>query len=344
VYVGQGEQLQYARVRDEMTAEPVGTSGLRFENEDTAFALNLPNRGIALYAANYYDALDHLRSDENGRWENLNSAELGAVAKYMVRNEQPPASLDEVDLNIEVVPHEVRPRRSGGFGALRYLLILAVGAGVFFAFMSSNPSIQDDANFAATKNGGPAELRHYLLNEHNTRHRAEVEKLLAQKYDAPIAKVKAEGTDEKLRNGFAELLETLRGPETPAVSITVADTNPEAMASWAQSLRTRFADGIGNAVGKNFIVFGNAPEGKPGLIDIKYSTTNGNAVSWTVELRKTPDAATPYLSAVGNTTLDAANPTGIPVQPSEAVYLDVMKRMVGAAPAAPAPLPVDADW
>lgn len=344
VFVGQGEQLQYAHIREEMSAEPVGSSGLRFEDEVSAFQLNLPNRAIALYAANYYDALGHLSEDEEGRWSKLNSAELGAVAKYMVRNERPPASLDDVDLNIEDIPDEVRPRRGGGFGPLRYLLILAIGAGVFFAFNSTNGPIQDEANFAAAKDGGPTKLRDYLLNPDNTKHRDEAEKLLAQKYDAPIAKVKAEGTDPQIRDGFAELLDTLRGPETPAVSVSVADTNPVAMASWAESLRTRFADGIGTAVGKEFIVFVKAPDGKPGLIDLKYSTADENVVKWTLELRRKPDDATPYLSIPRTINIAGGNPNGILFSPSEAVYQDVMKRLVGTAPAAPPPLPPDEDW
>ena len=57
VFVGQGEQLQYARVKEEMEVTPVGTSGLRFEDEDRAYLVNLPNRAVALNAANYYDAL-----------------------------------------------------------------------------------------------------------------------------------------------------------------------------------------------------------------------------------------------------------------------------------------------
>lgn len=342
VYVGEGEQLRYARLDEETSVEPVGSNGLRFENEDGRFDLSLPDRGSALYAANYYDAIDHLNADPE-RWGNLTAAQLGAAAKYLVRNEQPPASLQEVDLDIDHVPEDIRPKRGGGGGVFRYLLILAVGAGVFFAFRASNPPVRDEANFAAVTGGGPAELRHYLLNPNNTAHRAEVEKRLAALYDKPIADVRAKGTDDQLREGLAKLLDSLRGPDTPAVSLRVTDTGG-GFSNWADTLRTRIADGVGTAVGKDFIVFGKPPDEKPAHIEIKYTTANEKGVSWTIEMRLTPDDPQPYLSATHTNTLTSANPNGLPLTPSEALYQDLLTRMVGTAPAAPPPLQIDNDW
>ncbi len=342
VYVGAGEQLQYARLDEETSVEPVGSNGLRFESEDGRFDLSLPDRGSALYAANYYDAIDHLNADPE-RWGNLSAAQLGAAAKYMVRNEQPPASLQEVDLDIDHVPEDVRPKRGGGAGFLRYLILLAVGAGVFFAFKTSNPPVRDAANFAAVKKDSPAELRHYLLNENNTAHRDEVTKQIAALYDKPIADVRAKGTDPELREGLAKLLDSLRGPDTPAVSLRVTDTGGM-LSSWSDALRVRIADGIGTAVGKDYIVFGKPPDEKPAHIEIKYSTADPKGLTWTIDMRLTPDDDKPYLSANRTNTQTVANPNGLPLTPSEAVYQDVMTRMVGSAPAAPPPLPPDDDW
>jgi hypothetical protein len=342
VYVGEGEQLRYARLDEETSVAPVGSNGLRFENEDGRFDLTLPDRGSALYAANYYDAIDHLNADPE-RWGNLSAAQVGAVAKYMVRNEQPPGSLQEVDLDIDRVPEDVRPKRGGGAGVLRYLLILGVGAGVFFAFANTTGPVTDESNFVEAKGGGPVKLRDYLNNRHNTAHMDEATKLLAAQYDKPIADVRAKGTDPEIREGLAKLLDSLRGPETPAVSLRATDTGG-GLSSWAELLRTRMADGIGAAVGKEHIVFVKPPDEKPALIEIKYTTADPKGLMWTIEMRLNPDDAQPYLSATRTNTLTAANPNGLPLTPSEAVYQDVMTRMVGSAPAAPPPLPPEDDW
>lgn len=344
VFLGQGEQLRYARLGDEVSAEPVGTSDVRFETDDARFQVSLPDHLTAVTVANYYDALDHLRQDESGRWDDLSAAESGAVARYMVRNDSLPPNLAETDLAIEQVPEEVRPQRRGGLGFFRYLLILAVGAGVFSAFGSTNGPVQDKANFAAAADAtSPAKLRDYLWNPHNTAHADEVTKKLAELYDKPIADVRTKGTDAELKEGFVKLLDSLRGPDIPAVSLAVADKDGTGLSSWAKDLRTRLADGIGNAVGKEFIVFVEKPADKPALVQVTYSAANPSKLTWTIDFRLKPDDAAPYLSVTRSNTLTVANPNGVTLIPTEAVYQDLMTRMVGAAPAAPPPLPLD-DW
>ena len=358
VYVGEADQLKYAPLDEETTAEPVGQSSVRIETADGRFDVPLPNRAAAVHVANYYDALGHLREDESGRWAKLSSAELGAVAKYMVRNDRLPNGLEEVDLTIDRLPEEVRSKRGVSLGFLRYALILAVGVGVFLAFSATNGPIQDEANFAALgPDAGPSKLRDYLLNPSNKAHREEVTKRLSDLYDKPIAAVRANGTDPEIREGFVKLLDTLRGPETPAVSIAVTDTGG-GMAGWGDSLRVRLADGIGGVVGKEFIVFVKAPGGElvpdasaPATTDgqkyphvnVKYTTADPTKLTWTIELRLKPDDATPYLTAVRTNNLMTVNPNGVPLSAGEAVYADLMAKMVGSAPAAPPPLPAD-DW
>jgi hypothetical protein len=345
VYIGDGEQLRYARLSDDTSAEPVGQNGVRFETYDTRFQVSLPDRLTAVTVANYYDALDHLRRDDSGQWNDLTPAESGAVARYMVRNDSLPPTLSETELAIEDLPREVRPQRRGGLGFLRYLLILAVGAGVFFAFGTTNGPIQDEGNFAAVKDSNsPAKLRDYLLNPNNTNaaHREEVTKKLAELYDKPVADVRAKGTDKELTDGFARLLDSLRGPDTPGVSLNVTDKGGAAMPEWPKTLRTRLADGIGNAVGKEFVVFVEKPTDKPALIEVSYAA-EANRVNWTVEFRLKPEDESPYLTVNRSNTLTVNNPNGVPLQPTEAVYQDLMMRMLGTAPAAPPPLQLD-DW
>lgn len=343
VFVGRGEELQYARLGDDPSAEPAGDSGVRFGAEGGQFVVPVPARSVALFVADYYDALSHLRRDAEGSWwSEASPAELGAMARYMVVNERVPSSMSEVTLEIEDVPEEVRPARGRPSGVLRYLLILAVGGLVYAGFTFTNKPLHDEGAFAAVNQTSPAELRHYLADPHTSAHHDEAKKKLADLYAAKRKELgNRVNTDAEIRDAFLTLFGTLDGPEPPAVSIAVADRsdNPNG-GSWANSLRTRLADGIGTEVGKEYIVFVQKPDdpGRWPLVDLSYGTDAGGKFTWTLAFRQTPTDETPY--ATFTRVLGEVN-----VTPSEAVYTDVMKKLLGNAPAAPPPLPVgDDDW
>jgi hypothetical protein len=356
VYVGQGDQLQYARLSDDVEAEPIGTSGLRFRDNGRQFQLNLPHRAFSLSAANYYNLVGQIQEDEDYR--DLSLAHTGAVAKYIIQNDAAPASLNDLDLNIDEVPTDVRPKQATRFGLLPYLVMLGVAAVSFFIFKATNPQIRDNANFATLKDGDSNKLRDYLLNPNNVAHRDEILELLRKRYETPIAKVRQQGTDEKLREAFVTLLESLRGPERPTISLRVTDSEKNlGLQGWAFALRQRLADGIGNGVGEEFISVVRAPgdpiseimpptEGevkKPAHIEITYSSANPENVTWKIEFRLSPDDAKPYFESMGMNTLTVQNPNGNPLPFTEAIYQDLMTNMIGQAPFAPPPLPLE-DW
>lgn len=336
VFVGGGEEVRYARLDDATRAEPAGDTGVGFNTGGGDFVVPVPGRAVAQFVSDYYDALAHLRRTD-GWWDGVTPATLGAIARYMVVNERVPVNLSEVSLEIDSMPDEVRPARHRPSGVLRYLLILAVGVGVYFAFLSTNQPLHDAGAFAAVNQTSPADLRHYLADPHTAAHHEEAKQKLAALYDKPIADVRANGTDPQTAEAFAKLLDTLRGPETPAVSLGVKDASAGAVGtSWADTLRTRLADGIGDAVGKEFVVFVRKPDDKPALLDLTY-TTDGGQLVWTLEFRLTPDDEKPYHTA-SNTVAQATTNN------SEAVYADVMKRMTGKTPAAPPAVQVGDDW
>lgn len=334
VFVGRGEEIQYARLDPTTTAEPAGESEVKFETEAGTFVVPTASRTVANYVADYYDALDHLRNQENGWWAGSSPAVLGALARYMVVNDRVPSNLSEVSLEIEAMPDGVRPDRRRPNGLIRYLIILAVGVGVYFAFATTNQPVHDAGAFAAVKTDSPADLRHYIADPNAPAHRDEAVQKLAALYDKKVAELSSKGNEPELRAAFGKLIDSLRGPETPAVSLGVKETTANANSNWANTLRTRLADGIGTAVGKEYVVFVHKPDDKPGLMDLTYSTEDGTT-TWTLDFRLTPADVEPYYTAHGTVT-------GLTTNTTEALYADIMVKMVGTAPPAPV-VPLE-DW
>jgi hypothetical protein len=343
VYIGNGDQLKYAELGEDLDVNSVGNGGLSFESESGKFQVALPGANLSNVVVEYYEALSNFTDDEERRWGNLSLAERGAMAKYLMRHGSLPNDMSEVELSTGEVPDELGPISSFSLGWLRYLVILGLGAAVYCLFWFTNIPIHEGSAYNAAKNGGPAMMRDYLLNPNytNEEHRQEITKLLAAKYDSPISKIRSNaGTEQKLRDAFLELVDTLRGPETPAVSLEVVTTAVGVDTSWTTRLRERLADGLGNSVGKEHIVFVAKPTDKPALMQVLYTMDEG-IVRYRVEFRKSPDEEKPYYT---QDCVCQPTPPGGNEFTSEMIYRDLMTRMVGEAPAA-VPAPVEeGDW
>lgn len=341
VFVGKGEELEYARLDDDTAVEPDGDSAVKVRTEAGTFSVPVPSRAVALFVADYYDALGHLRRGANeGWWSNASAAELGAIARFMVVNERVPIGMSEVSLEVESLPEEVRPARGKPSGLLRYLIILLVGGAVYAGFAFTNKPLHDEAAFAGVNQSSPADLRHYVADPNTGAHHDEAAKKLKDLYAVKRKELAARTTPEaEVRDAFLTLLDSLDGPETPAVSIHVVDSGGNATStSWANTLRTRLADGIGTEVGKEYILFVLKPDdpGRWPLMELTYNTLPSGQLTWTLDLRVKPTDEKPY-ATITRTVSDVST------LPNEAVYTDVMKKMLGNAPAAPPALPLD-DW
>ena len=343
IYIGTGDQLKYAELGADLDVNAGGNGGLNFDSDAGKFRVDVPGSNLANVVVEYYEALGNFTDDEEHRWGNLSMAERGAMAKYLMRHGNLPNDMSDVELSTGEVPDELRPMASFSLGWLRYLVILGLGAAAYCFFWFTNIPIQEGSAYSAAKNGGPAIMRDYLLNPNHTddARRQEITQLLAAKYDAPIAKIRGNaGTEPKLRDAFLQLLDTLRGPETPAVSLDVATTDTTTDGSWGSRLRERLADGLGNTVGKEHIVFVSKPTDKPALFSVVYSSDAG-IVSYRVEFRKSPDDVMPYYA---KDCVCPPTPPGSSDFTTELIYRDLMTRMIGEAPAA-VPTPVEeGDW
>lgn len=365
-FVGEGETIRVAPIHPSAKVSPHGANAILIESDLDDRTIAVPNRGFAERVSDFYHGLAWVRSREDGPWANLEDDEAGAVARYLAEEDEAPQNLAEADLGIDSFTDTVRATGRLKSGILGLLAWLGIGAASFAIFSATNGIIQDNMAFAGAKGNigkdsaekytGAQGLRDYLLNERNTRNRDEAKALLSKLYDAPIAQVKSNPTaDPILRDGIAALLESLRGPETPAVSITAIDTEAPVQTNLAKGLRSRFADGIATAVGKDLIAFGEPPADKPALLTIRYSRTNPTSVEWIVEIRLKPDDASPfqakgsaaYSGGIGFQPMPFGQTVELPTSETdaigEAVYFDVMMKMIGQAPGKPAAITND-DW
>jgi hypothetical protein len=341
VFVGQGEELKYARLDEDTEAVPDGDTAVKLRTEAGTFSVPVPSRVIANFVADYYDALGHLREGASENWwRNVTAAELGAMARFMVVNERVPGGTDEIALNVGDLPEEVRPARGKPSGLLRYLLILAIGGFVYTGFLFTNKPLHDAAAFGGVNQTSPAELRHYLADPNTEARHDEAKQKLKDLYAVKHKELAARpALEAELRDAFLGLFDTLDGPEPPAVSIHVAEaTGDPTGTTWANSLRTRLADGIGTEVGKEYILFVEKPkeEGKWAMFDLRYSVLPSGQLTWTLDFRRQATDEKPYATVTRVVS-------EVTVQASEAVYSDVMRKMLGNAPAAPPALQLD-DW
>lgn len=226
--------------------------------------VTLNNEKRAEQVVTYLNYLAWARGPDGGDRADLAPDDLGALARYVVRNGDEPKdaenniNLSVVELDITGVPE--RPAREGRAipSFLPYVVMFAAGlvCFLFFGFVL-NPIVRDDAIFERVTGDGPREqpgaLRAYLIDSRNTRHRAEVVKRLPKFYAPAIKHVQDKATNQDLGKGMGEILTVLSTAEQPVVSLRVTETqSPPGGAGDAKTTRqtklgTEFADGVGNA-------------------------------------------------------------------------------------------------
>src|SRR5439155_3226999 len=137
----------------------------------------------------YLNYLAWARGPDGGERATLPPASLGGLAKYVAKHDAEPKDAEDninlnlIELDITEVPEE--PKREGRAvpSFLPYVVIIAGGAAVFYLMAYVvNPPMRDDAIFDAVSKEPrePWFLRAYLLDERNTRHRAEIFQYLGQ--------------------------------------------------------------------------------------------------------------------------------------------------------------------
>ena len=231
--------------------------------------VTLQNEARAEQMVTYLNYLAWARGPDGGDRADLTPADLGALARYVSRNEDEPKDangnidLSAVELDITEVPEE--PAREGRAmpSFLPYILMFVGGVLCFAAFaFLINPVVRDDAIFdrVTAEPQQPGALRAYLIDPRNRLHREEVIKKLPRFYTPAITHVQEKAANKELGQGMAEVLTALSTAEQPVVSLRVTETqSPAGMddtkGDRESKLRTEFADGVSAA-------FANQPWGR----------------------------------------------------------------------------------
>lgn len=302
-------------------------------------AVTLANEARAEQMVVYLNYLAWARGPDGGERAKLAPATLGGLAKYVAKNDHEPLdaesniNLNLIELDITEVPEE--PTREGrATPALVPYIVMIVAAGLCFCVMAFvvNPPLRDDAIYdAIMKAPEPRMLRAYLIDTRNKLHRKEATDRLSRFYDAPIDHVKKNGADPALRQGLADVLESVRAADQPVVSIRATEKGTPAgkegsKAARETELRTQFVNGLNNEfsrhpwgqpvppppgmtwsvapppIGQQFLAFIEAPEDAKGAhFDITYTLAPGDFGSYqivaTVEMRTNIDDANPAARA-----------------------------------------------
>ena len=226
-------------------------------------AVTIVNEKRAEQMVTFLNYLAWARGPEGGNRADLAPADLGGLAKYVVRNNDEPKDADDninlnlVELDITEVPE--KPEREGRAipAFLPYVFMFAAAVVCFFVMAYGvNPVLREDAIFeAVTKEPfvEPRFLRVYLIDPRNTNkeYREQATKRLAQFYDPAITHVQRNADDKRLGAGMADVLRALSTAGQPVVSLRITETeSPPGKADAKQqrqdSLRAQFADGVAN--------------------------------------------------------------------------------------------------
>jgi hypothetical protein len=200
------------------------------------------------------------RGPDGGTRGDLDPTQLGGLARYVVKNETEPLdgdgnfNLDLFEVTVGDVPEE--PRREGRAfpNVIPYAVIFLAALLCFFVMGLVDVGFRDDAIYeAVTRNPEePRFLRAYLIDPRNTRHRDDVTNRLPKFYNRVVESVRANGGDPTLKDGFAQVLDSLRKAGQPVVSIRMSEMKAPAGGGDAAERTKKLQEGIVDRINAEF--------------------------------------------------------------------------------------------
>jgi hypothetical protein len=220
--------------------------------------------------------------------------------------EPPPPIRRQVDAIPE--PHKVRTVRNWWpYPIVVVLLILT-----FFWSKSLCTALRDDEIFDLVRDRPAPDLRAYLIDRRNTRHRTEVMQRLARVHDQKAMQIEARGGDPQLIAGLASLIRAVGHQASPMITLSVrqsqdADERDRGTLFAAEQMQRLRKDliakltapspthGLPSLFGTDMTDYGEVEEG-PAMIEIASKATRladrpGYRIDWTVTLQASEDAA-----------------------------------------------------
>ncbi len=283
------------------------------------YVINVANQTKAADMVAFLNNLAALRSDPKVDWVKEGAGALGHAALQMDPGSAlagyPPPLPEAVDVDVPAEfrdsPKPVREGRARS-GIVAYaVIILAALAGVFL-LRPLNAMWRDDAVFAMVKDQDPDSLRAYLVDQRNTRHRADIEKRLASFYEPGIQALRKhiqdKTADPVLAGEYLELLSLLTNTLQPIVSLEVkeegnvpgnqiffltAQQREQKVREWlANSLvNSQFQVRNGRPIsGHHLIAFIQVPDQAKPILAVRYRVAEAGPGSykftWTVSVRR----------------------------------------------------------
>lgn len=222
----------------------------------------------------YLNYLAWARGPDGGARATLPPARLGALAKYVAKNENEPTDgngdvdFDLVKVNVEEVPEE--PQRDGRAvpNFIPYVVMLVAGVVFCFVMVKVNTPIRDDAIYEVVTRSPvePRFLRSYLIDPRNTAHRQQAYDRLAPFYDPAVTSVRGAAKDPALRDGFIQVLDSLRRADQPVVSIRVTETRSPPGDDGAAARTKALREGIADRTNEEFAKVAPAVQPPPDTV------------------------------------------------------------------------------
>jgi hypothetical protein len=343
VYVVDGERVRTIDLYGIQSVRALkingGTVELNYGN-DRVELIPVKSMVIAQEIEDYYSAIDDLERRDGSPWPEAEPAVLGAAARFATAEDRFPRDAGVLDLDFQSIPEEPKKANRAGVGLVALILIILAGGGLYAAFWQANKPLGDELAFERAKESGAPGLRGYLLDERNTRHRDEAKKLLAEKYDTPVNRLRtlAPGQNADLRNGMIRLVESLRTADAPVISFDVKQEDAAATADRSGKLREEVADALGRSIGTDLIAFAAPPEGTAAHLTIRYRRTpaadgQASVAQVTVEIRVHPKQEP---VATGTFIVTDVGPEGTPPDVDK-LKVDISRELVGEYRPAPPP-------
>jgi hypothetical protein len=202
-------------------------------------------------------------------------------------------------------PHKVRTVMSWW----RYPVLVALFILAFFWSKAIATAMRDDEIYSLViaPNRRPPDLRAYLIDRRNTRHRAEVLQRLARFHEDAAGAVEKKGGDPQLLAGLASLIRSQGQNARPVIAIAVKQTQDADAkdrdtlfaSAGMQSLRKDLVKVISEKLtplyGPDMTDYAEVEEGDA-MIEVhakasKLGDNPGYRMDWTMTLQASPDAA-----------------------------------------------------
>jgi hypothetical protein len=202
-------------------------------------------------------------------------------------------------------PHKIRSVSSWW----RYLVVIILFVLVFFWSKAIVTAMRDDEIFSLVMepNRRPPDLRAYLVDRRNTRHRTEVFQRLARFHDEAASRVEARKGDPQLIAGLASLIRSLGQEPRPLITLSLKQSQeadkrdqeilfaPTGMASLRSDLVKKLSEALTQLYGQDMTDYGEVEEGEAMIEIIAKATKMGDRpgyrIDWTTTLQANAEAA-----------------------------------------------------